>query len=411
LNIASFIAKRIAFNREHSFSRFIIRLAITAASISVAAMILTLAFTNGFQYAISQKIFSFWGDIRVQHYENSQAAISEEYPIERNDTVLRILRANPEVTEVQAFATKYAIVKGKENLANILLKGVESDYDFGHLNVFLQRGRWLRFPDTGYSSEIDLSSYTANQLKADVGDRVVIYFIQPDGSPRARPMTIAGIFKTGIEEYDKLFALGDLHLLQHLNRWNDQQIGGYEIFLKDYRKMDTVNSLLFANLPSGWNSRTIRDLPQAAGIFDWLNLQDTTIAIVLIIMIIVAVLNLVTCLIILLLERTRMIGVLKALGSPNRPIQEIFLYQGMLISCLGLLFGNLLGLLICWLQYRYGFITLPEDAYLISKAEVRIEWWHLLLVDGGTLLICLLVLMIPTLIVQRLQPVEAIQFR
>jgi lipoprotein-releasing system permease protein len=411
LKIASFVARRIAFNRQHSFSRFIIRLAIVATTISVAAMLLTLAFTNGFQYAISHKIFSFWGDIRVQHYESNRASIAEESPIFKNDTVLQVLKANKEIQTIQAFATKYAILKGSEGIEGILLKGVEKDYDFNNLSSFLKSGKWLQFPDSGYSNEINLSSYAANQLKLQVGDRVIIYFVQPDGSARARPMKVSGIFKTGIEDYDKQIAIGDLRLIQRLNNWTSNEIGGYEIVVKDFRTMDTVNSVIFRDLPSTWNSRTIKELPQAAGIFDWLNLQNTTIAIVLIIMIIVAILNLVTCLIILLLERINMIGILKALGSPNRAIQQIFLYHGVIITISGIAFGNIMGLLICWLQDKYGFITLPEDAYLISKAAVKLEPWHLILVNAGTFLICFLVLMIPTLIIRKIQPVKAIQFR
>ena len=409
MNIASFIAGRIAFNKQRSFSRFIIRLAIAATAISVAAMLLTIAFTYGFQYAIGQKIFSFSGHIRVQHYQPNKIDIAEELPIAKNDTVLRVLEANKDVKTVQAFATKYAIIRGSESFEEVLLKGVEKNYDFSNMNEFLKSGRWIHFPDSGYSNEINLSVYTANQLKLKANDKVIIYFIQPDGSRRARSMLVAGTFKTGIEDYDKLNAIGDLHLIQRLNNWNEDQIGGYEIFVRDFRKIDTVNSTIFQKLPAEWNSRSIRDI--YANIFDWLNLQNTTIAIVLIIMIIVAVLNLVTCLIILLLERTHMVGVLKAVGSPNNFIQRIFLYHGVVITVSGILLGNILGLLFCWLQQRYGLITLPEEAYFISKAVVKLEWWHVALVNAGTLLVCFLILMIPTIIVRRIQPVRAILFR
>jgi len=410
-NVAAFIARRIAFNRQRSFSRFIIRLAITATVISVAAMILTLAFTNGFQYAISQKVFNLWGHIRVQHFTPTRAIISEELPIEKNDTVLHTLRNNEEVATVQTFATKYAILRNNEGIEDVLLKGVEKGYAFSNLNGFLKSGRWPRFPDSGYSNEVAVSAYTAGRLKLKTGDKLVIYFIQPEGETRvrARPMVVSGIFKTGIEDYDKMIAFGDLRLIQRLNGWKEDQIGGYEIFVRDYRKMDTVNSLIFNELPRAWNSRTIQDI--YPNIFDWLNLQDITIVIVLIIMIVVATLNLVTCLIILVLERTRMTGILKAVGMPNHSIQGIFLYQGSIITLFGLLLGNIVGLLVCWLQQRYGFITLPEEAYFISKAEVRLEGWHILLVNGLTFLICFLVLLIPTLIIRKVQPARAIQFR
>jgi len=372
-------------------------------------MILTLAFTRGFQDAISQKVFNLWGDIHVQRISGNDAPLAEELPIERNDTVLRILHANPDIKTIQAFATKNAVIRSSEGIEVVDMKGVEKGYDFSNLDGFLKSGRWIGFPDTTYSNEIVISTYTATQLKIKPGDKVLIYFIQPGDQPRIRRMTVTGLFKTGIEDYDKSIAIGDLRLIQRLNGWKDTQIGGYEIFTKDYRQATLVDSLIFPQLPREWSSRTT--VKMYPNIFDWLNLQNITIAIVLVIMVIVATLNLVTCLIILVLERTRMIGILKAVGARNPVIQRIFLYQGGIITLFGLLLGNAFGLLICWLQNKYGFITLPEDAYFISKAVVRLEWWHFLLVNGGTFLICFLVLMIPTLIIRKVQPVRAIQFR
>jgi len=410
LNVSTFIASRIAFNQQRSFSRFIIRLATAATIISVAAMIIAMAFTNGFQYAISQKIFSFFGHIRVQHFEPNKVSFAEEYPIEKNDTVADVLKNNADIKTIQPFATKNAILKTSETIEGVLFKGVEKEYDFGNLKGFLESGRWISFPDSGYSNEINLSAYTAQQLKLKLNDKILIYFIQSDGSPpRARRLTIAGIYKTGIDEYDKLIALGDLKLIQRLNNWKENQIGGYEIFLKDYHKMDTVNEAIFYDLPALWNSRTIQELNP--NIFDWLNLQNQTIVIVLLIMTVVAVLNLITCLIILVLERTRMVGVLKALGATDITVQKIFFFHGTIIAVTGILFGNLLGLGFCWLQQRYGFISLPEDMYYITKAEAKIVWWQVAAVNAGTLLVCLLVLIIPTFIIRRVQPVKAIQFR
>lgn len=410
MNTAAFIARRIAFNRERSFSRFIIRLAIAATVISVGAMILTLAFTNGFQYAISQKVFNFWGHLRVQHYSANRSSNSEEAPMSKNDTVLHVLKNDPDIRTVQAFATKFAVVRGGEGIDEVQVKGVEKDYDFGNLQGFLRSGRWPRFPDSGYSNEIVLSQYTANQLKLKVGDKLLIYFIQRgDGSPRVRPMIVSGLYKTGIEDYDKLIAVCDLRLIQRLNNWSPDQIGGYEIFTRDYRLADRVSARVYDQLPKDWGCRTTEEI--FPNIFDWLNLQDNTIIIVLVIMIVVATLNLVTCLIILVLERTRMVGILKAVGSPNMSIQWIFLYQGAFITLFGLALGNIFGLGICWLQQRYGFITLPEDAYFISKAVVKLEWWHVPLVNLLTFVICMLVLLIPTVIIRRVQPARAIQFR
>lgn len=372
-------------------------------------MLVTLSFTNGFQYAVGQKVFNLWGHIRVQHYSPSAGTLAEELPIERNDTVLRTLRANKDIRTIQAFATKNAIIRSGEGIEYIQLKGVEKDYAFDNVQGFLRSGRWPRFPDSGYSNEVALSVYTAGQLKIKAGDKVLIYFIQPDGPPRVRPVIVSGLFKTGIEDYDKSIAIGDLKLIQRLNNWTPGQIGGYELFTRDYRDAERVDKVIYPQLPDGWGSRTTEDA--YPNIFQWLDLQNTTIALVLIIMIVVATLNLVTCLIILVLERTRMIGILKAVGTPNLSIQRIFLYQGAIITFFGLVLGNVFGLLICWLQERYGFITLPEDAYFISKAVVKLEWWHIVLVNAGTFLICFLVLMIPTIVVRKMQPARAIQFR
>jgi lipoprotein-releasing system permease protein len=409
LNIVSFIARRIAFNQQKSFSRFVIRLSIGATVISVTVMILTLAFAGGFQKTIAQKVFSFWGHLRVQSYDAVQVSIAEEVPITRNDSVTDLKRINPAIKTVQAFATKNAILKTAATIESVMLKGVEKEYDFSNLQNFLVAGRWVKFTDSGYSSEINISAYTAAQLNLKVNDPVLIYFIQRGDPPfRTRKLTVAGIFKTGIEDYDKHIAIGDLKLIQRLNNWEADQVGGYEIFLHDFNQMDKVSEDIVPYLPPGLEGNTIKDI--YPNIFDWLALQDKTIVIVLIIMVVIATLNLITCLLILVLERTRMVGVLKALGAPNFTVQRIFLYHGAIITFTGLFFGNLIGLLVCWLQQRYGFITLPEDAYWISKAVTDVVWWQVLLVDVCTFLICFLVLLIPSVIVKRIQPVKAIRF-
>jgi len=373
-------------------------------------MIVTIAFASGFQKTISEKVFSFWGHIRIHNYEAARISIAEETPIPRNDSVTRLLQSEPGIESIQAYATKNAILKTSENIEGVLFKGVEASYHFDNIQKFLVKGSWVNFPDSGYSNQINLSESMATQLKLDVGDQLLIFFIQSGGaSPRPRKLTVAGIFKTGIEEYDKLIALGDIRLIQRLNNWLPEEVGGYEVFLKDFNTMDEVSESIMYKIPIEFRSSTIREI--FPNIFDWLYLQNKTIAIVLIIMVIIATLNLVTCLLILVLERTRMVGILKAIGAGNFTIQKIFLYHGAIISIAGLVGGNVLGLLVCWLQQRFGFITLPEDAYYISKAAVDIVWWQLALVNIFTFLICFLVLLVPTLVIKRIQPVRAIQFR
>ncbi len=409
MNLSRFIAKRIAFNSQHSFSRFIIRLAIAATAIGVMAMILTIAFAKGFQHAIADKMYGFSGHIRVQHFQGGNSESDTSLPVSSDDTTLSVIKTDPDIKYVYAYATKDAILKGKESFEGLKLKGLEPQFSFEHLREFLKSGRWLRFPDSAYSNEIVVSSYTADQLKLKPGDKLYAYFIQPDGSKRVRPLVVTGTFKTGIEYYDRVNALVDIRLIQRINNWNAGEIDGYEAFVKDYTKADSVSNRIFQKLPRNWNSQSINEI--YGNIFDWLNLQDTTILIVIIIMILVAILNLVTCLIILLLERTHMIGLLKSMGSTNRNIQMIFLYHGVLITIGGILLGNLTGLLLYWLQNRFGIITLPEDSYYISTAVAYISWQQVALVNLGTFLICFVVLLLPSyLIIRRLSPVKAIAF-
>jgi lipoprotein-releasing system permease protein len=412
LRVANFIANRIAFNRQRSFSRFIIRLSVVATTISVAVMIVTLAFTNGFQETVSQKIFSFWGHVRVQYKQPLKSTIAEEEQIQKNDTVVQLIRQNPNVVSIHPFATKYAILKTKDEMEGVLMKGLDSSYNFDHIRRFLKQGRWLDFNDTTYSREIIISSYTANELKLNLNDKIVIYFIRPDGSLRPDKLSIVGIYKTGIEDYDKTFAIGDLKLIQRLNGWQADEIGGYEIFLRDYHQMQNVSDDIYYNIekfPSSWDTKTTRDL--YPNIFDWLAMQDVTRNVLIGFMVAVAVINLITCLIILVLERIRMVGVLKALGARNWTVQKIFLQHSTLITLAGIILGAAFGLGLCWLQQSTGFIKLNEEAYYMTEAAVKIVWWQIALICACTLLVCFLVLMIPSIIVRKVRPVKAIQFR
>lgn len=410
MQIASFLAKRIAFNNQRSFSRFIIRLATAATAVSVAAMIITLAFVNGFQYAISNKIFNFWGHLRVQEYEPDKSYIAEETPSPPNDTTTHILHTFPQIKQIQAFATKSAVVEKNKEIEGILFKGVESNYNFSNLQSFLKQGTFPKFNDTAYSKDILLSQFIANELQVKVDDSVNVYFInQQEGRASVRRLHVCGLFKTGIDEYDKTFAIGDIRLLRRVYNWQHNEVGGYEVFLNDYKKMDTINTQLYEILPQGWISRTIKQI--YPNIFDWLQIQDVNRTVIFIVMSIVAVINLITCLLILILERTKMVGILKAIGSRDWTIQKIFLYHSTIIAGVGIFLGLVIGLGICILQRHTGFIKMDESAYYVSEAPVYIIWWEVVAVCAGTLLVCMLALLLPTLFIKTIRPVKAIQFR
>lgn len=423
MKVAGFIANRIAFHRspqggkKTSFSRFIIKLSIVATVISVAVMIVTLSLANGFQATVSQKVFSFIGHIRIQEKQPEKSIISEDSHIVQNDTLVNQIRKNPEVASIHPFYTKYAILKTKSEIEGVLFKGIDSSYDFSHLQPFIKKGRPIRFPDSGYSKEIMLSATTAAELKLGVNEKILIYFIRPNGKIRPDKLTIAGIYKTGIEEYDKTFAIGDLKLIRLLNRdsaadlSNEHDIGGYEVFIKDYHDIRKVSDELYNldDFPATWNAVSAKNI--SPNIFDWLNMQDNTRNVLIGIMIIVAVINLITCLIVLVLERIRMVGVLKALGATDWTIQSIFLRHAAIITITGIIIGTLFALGLLWLQQATGFIRLKEEAYYMTEAAVKIIWWQVALIAGGTLVICFLVLMIPSLYVKKIQPVKAIHFR
>jgi lipoprotein-releasing system permease protein len=374
-------------------------------------MIITLSFVNGFQDTVSGKVFSFWGHVRIGARQPMQANIAEQEPIEANDSLVKMVKKINGVSSIHAFATKYAILKTTDEMEGVLLKGLDSSYDFSHIQAFLQKGgRWPRFNDSSYSREIVISAYTAKQINLSLNDRVLIYFIRPDGSMRPDKLTIVGIYKTGIEEYDKTFALGDIKLIRRLNNWSENEIGGYEIFVKDYKQMDAISSRIYDSdvFPQQWETNTVRQI--YPNIFDWLYIQDTNQDILISIMAGIAIINLITCLIILVLERLRMIGILKALGASNWTVQKIFLNHSTIITLSGIIMGTLLALGLLWLQQSTGFIHLPEDAYYMDKAAVKIVWWQVALVMAGTLLVSFLILLIPSFIVRRIQPIRAIRF-
>lgn len=408
LNLSFIIAKRIALNKQKSFSKFIIRLSVVATALSVAAMILTLSFVNGFQETIAQKVFSFWGHIRVQHYSVSKSLVSEENPITENSNIEKNIKANTHVKQVQIFATKSAVIEKDKSIEGILIKGIDYKYDSSTIQQFITAGRWINFSDSVYSREIIISTTIAKSLNIQLNDLVKVFFVSSESENSTyRPVKVVGIYKTGIEEYDNLFAIADIRLIRRLSNWETNEIGGYEVFVDDYKNMQLVNKQL--DLPNIWNSKTIQEV--YPNIFDWLNIQDVNRNVMFIIMAIVAIINLITCLLILVLERIKMVGILKALGCNNQTIQKIFLYHASIIALIGIGIGLLIGVGLCLIQQYFGVITLDETSYYVSVAPVKIIWWQVLLVCITTAAICFAALTIPALIVKKIQPVKAIQFR
>jgi lipoprotein-releasing system permease protein len=411
LGLSYHIAKRIAFNKQQSFSRFIIRLSVAATAVSIIAMIITLAFVNGFQEKVADKIFGFWGHIRVQKYETGKSLISEELPLTKNKAVENSLATAPGVVSYQSFATKSAVLESNSEIEGVLIKGIEKNENHSTLKKFLVAGRWMQFTDSLYCKETIVSDAVAKQLQIKINDTIKVHFVSTntDAQKTYRKLVVVGFYHTGIDEYDKLFMIADINLIRRINNWEPDQIGGYEVFVDQYQNIDAISGGLSNALPSEWMSKSIKEI--YPNIFDWLDIQDVNRNVVFIVMGIVALINLITCLLILMLERTNMIGLLKAMGATSWTIQKIFIVYASFITLAGVGFGLIIGVGICLLQEATGFITLDEASYYITVAPIKIIWWQVAAVCAGTSIVCFISLFLPTLLIPKVSPVKAIEFK
>ncbi len=382
-----------------------------ATAVSIIAMIITLAFVNGFQEKVADKIFGFWGHIRVQKYETGKSLISEELPLTKNKAVENSLATAPGVVSYQSFATKSAVLESNTEIEGVLIKGIEKNENHSALKKFLVAGRWMQFTDSLYSKETIVSDAVAKQLQIKINDTIKVHFVSTntDAQKTYRKLVVVGFYHTGIDEYDKLFMIADINLIRRINNWEPDQIGGYEVFVDQYQNIDAISSGLSNALPSEWMSKSIKEI--YPNIFDWLDIQDVNRNVVFIVMGIVALINLITCLLILMLERTNMIGLLKAMGATNWTIQKIFIVYASFITLAGVGFGLIIGVGICLLQQATGFITLDEASYYITVAPIKIIWWQVAAVCAGTSVVCFISLFLPTLLIPKVSPVKAIEFK
>jgi lipoprotein-releasing system permease protein len=384
---------------------------VVATAVSIIAMIITLAFVNGFQEKVADKIFGFWGHIRVQKYETGKSLISEELPLTKNTAVENSIATTPGVLAYQSFATKSAVLESQNDIEGVLIKGIEKNENHSALKQFLVAGRWIQFTDSLYSKETLVSDAVAKALQIKINDTIKVHFVatNSDAQKTYRKLVVVGYYHTGIDEYDKLFMIADINLIRRINNWEPNQIGGYEVFINQYQNINAVSSTLSNALPSEWMSKSIKEV--YPNIFDWLDIQDVNRNVVFIVMGIVALINLITCLLILMLERTNMIGLLKSMGATNWTIQKIFIVYASFITLAGVGFGLVIGLGICFLQQATGFITLDEASYYISVAPVKIIGWQVAAVCAGTTIVCFVSLFLPTLLIPKISPVKAIEFK
>lgn len=434
LNLELFIVKRIAFARSKSFSAFIIRIAVAAVTLSVATMIIATAMVNGFQKEIRKKVLSSWSHLYIRKFSLTNSL--QEEPVYRFQDFYTKPSLLPEVRHLQVTAMKGGLLKTDDDFEGIVLKGVAEDFDWSNFVPYLKEGDTINVSDPSSERDILISSATARRLLLKPGDKIVVSFI--DRSIRNRPFKVKGIYETGLEEFDRQFALVNLSVIQDLNGWGKDTVGGFEVFLKDDNlfkgRLQSYFLIVFGGF---YNSDALAEMrkdpidifsdnvygrlsnPQldvvtikskVPGIFDWLELQSMNEMIILFLMLVVAAINMITALIILILERTTMIGILKALGATTISVRKVFLWYSAFIVGAGLLAGNLFGLGICLLQKHFHLLKLPQESYYLSYAPVEINLGWVLGLNIATILVTLLLLIVPSGLIARISPVKAIRF-
>ncbi len=435
MNVPFFIANKVIGNSSLSLSKLIIWISIIAVALGMTVMIVATSLISGFKNEISNKIFGIWGHITITDFENVSSNAYETAPISTDqtfyphlDTVKSFLypstfsflgyekeewvsakETKGGISHIQTFAQRTGVIKTKDEIEGIVLKGIGKDYHWEYLDDFLEEGsERLDFTDSLSSREILISRKTADRLKLGLGDRFMIYFVRGDLQIKKR-MEVKGIYKTGLEEYDSRLAIVDIRLIQEINQWNYDEVSGFEIFIDDLGDLEEISSAVYDMIPMDLWCVNIKQ--KEPNIFGWLELQDVNEIVILVLMIIVGLITMATALLVLILERTNMIGILKSFGATNWTIQKIFLYYGAYITAIGLLVGNVVGIGLCLLQ-KYGeIIKLSEEDYYVSVAPIDMDFWTIVFLNFGTLFVTVLILIIPSLLVRFITPVAAVRYK
>ena len=412
MNLEYFIAKRLIKGKEHkiSISAPIIKIAIAAIAIGVIMMLIAIATGLGLKEKIREKVTAFNGHVQIYNYDNNNSEVSV-VPVSTEQEFYPEFNSVEGIVHIQAVATKAGIIRTEETFEGIIAKGVGKDYNWSALEEYLVAGV---LPD--YSEELNsdvlISRIMANRLNLGVGDSFFTFFLRDDAAdkiPNQRKFNITGIYDSGFEEIDGLYIFVDIRHIQRMNKWTDTEVGNFEVFLNSFDDIDEKSNAIYGQTVSSLDTKTIKD--KYYKIFEWIGLFDFNIALIIGIMIIVGGINMITALLVLILERTPMIGILKALGTTNWSIRKVFLYNAAYLIAVGLFWGNLIGLGVIFLQERFRMFKFPNPKeYYIEYIPVSIDLWTIILLNCGVLVLCLLMLLIPSYIITRITPVKAIKF-
>ncbi|WP_231490042.1 FtsX-like permease family protein [Pedobacter sp. Leaf170] len=406
MNFEYFIAGRISLKSERTFSKLIVRIAIAGVMLSLAVMILSIAIIKGFKTEIQDKVRGFLGDVQITRYDLNNSF--EHSPFTLDAETQKMLKNNKNIEYFYPFATKPAILSANEEIEGINFKGVDKNYNWTYIKQHIISGRVIDFADsTAAMQELLVSNYTAKRLKLKTGDDFIMYFVQ--NQLRPRKFKIVGVYDIGVEDIDKGFVLGNLNIVKRLNNWKANEIGGVEIRTKDFSKLKPVADEIFEQLPQNLRSFSIKE--NFPNIFTWLGLLDVNTNVLLILMLIVGVINMITALLIMILERTNMIGMLKSFGASNWSIMKIFLYNAAYLIGIGLLLGNILGLGLGFFQQATHIFKLDQANYFLAYAPIEFHFIDVLALNVITVVVCLTVLIIPSLLISKVSPLKAIRFK
>jgi lipoprotein-releasing system permease protein len=410
LNLEYFIAKRLitAKDFKSSISAPIIKIAISAITIGMIMMIVSVATGIGLQQKIREKVSAFNGHIIISNFDNNQSEVTL-VPISKQQDFYPKFPTVPEVTHIQVIATKAGIIRTETAFEGIILKGVDANYQWDNIKEYFVSGRLPDF-SKGINQEVVVSQYLANRLNLKVGDNFNMFFLKEEQNklPNIRRFKIVGVFNSGFQEFDATYIIGDIRHIQHINKWSSNQVGAFEVFVNDFDNIKTIGDKVYEKTASTLDSKTIID--KYSYIFEWLKLFDFNIIVILGVMILVATINMVVALLVLILERVQMIGILKALGTNNWSIRKIFLYNALYLIFRGLFWGNLIGIGLIAIQYYFGVIKLNPESYYVNQAPVFIDWGYIVLLNILTIMVCFLVLLIPSYIITKISPVKVIRF-
>ena len=410
LNLEYFIAKRLLTSKDHksSISAPIIKIAIAAIAIGMIMMIISIATGIGLQQKIREKIAAFNGHIIISNYDDNQSQVSVN-PISIQQDFYPKFNSVEGISHIQAVASKAGIIRTEASFEGIIFKGVGKDFQWNNIKEYIVAGRLPNLVGN-LNEEVLISEFLAKRLDLKLNDRFNTFFMKENSSqkPNLRVFKIVGIFNSGFQEFDATYVIGDIRHLQRINKWSPTQVGAFEVFVSDFNTIQSKGAEVYQQTSSTLNTQTI--VEKYVYIFEWLKLFDFNIIVILIIMISVATINMVVALLVLILERTQMIGILKAMGANNWAVRKIFLYNAFYLIARGLFWGNFIGIGLVLIQDYFGIIKLNPDNYYVNQAPVYLNWGYILLLNAGTMLICLLVLLIPSYIITKISPIKAIRF-